>query len=169
MHGETTIKIVSIIFNSSCKIYTVRSVYGYITESEERTSNTQQNRVQQTVLPPKTKRSWRKVHYNRAVSVKEMKTWGVHVEFHSLLTSTLAGGECSVSDASDFTPGERTTRASWTWHWLGTRDGLNNLENTNFLFFPGIQPRILGFSTRSLVTDWATPAIKKPRVVILNF
>jgi hypothetical protein len=49
-----------------------------------------------------------------------MKTyWGVEVKLHDSLTSTLEGGEWSVSRPSRFTPRERAPGTHWIGGWVG--------------------------------------------------
>jgi hypothetical protein len=79
-----------------------------------------------------------------------MKAYGgVDVYIHIFLTSTLVGGEWSVSRPCHFTPGERIPGTSWTGGWVGTRAGLDDAEKRKFLALPGLELRLLGRPARS--------------------
>jgi hypothetical protein len=67
----------------------------------------------------------------------------------SFLTCALDGGEWSVSRSGRFHPGETSTDT----HWVGLRTGLDTVKNRkNLLALPGIEPRFLVRSSRSLIT-----------------
>jgi hypothetical protein len=54
-------------------------------------------------------------------------------------TSALAGGEWSASLPDRFTPGERAPGTHWIGGWVGTRNGLNDMEKRKFLNLPGLE------------------------------
>jgi hypothetical protein len=51
--------------------------------------------------------------------------WGVEVELHAFLTSTLDGGECSASRPGRFTSREKLPGTNWIGGWVGPRTGLD--------------------------------------------
>jgi hypothetical protein len=57
----------------------------------------------------------------------------MYVYIHISLTSTLAGGEWSVSRTGRFTPGERAPGTHSIGGWVDARDGLDDVENILFL------------------------------------
>jgi hypothetical protein len=62
-----------------------------------------------------------------------MKTYGgEHVQIHVFLTLTLAGSEWSFSRLCRFTP-QKELHAQWVGGWQGPRDGLEDMENWQFL------------------------------------
>jgi hypothetical protein len=61
-----------------------------------------------------------------------MKTyWGVNVQLHAFLTSTLYGGEWSASRPSRFTPREKTLDTHGIRGWVGLRAVLDAVVNRN--------------------------------------
>jgi hypothetical protein len=63
-----------------------------------------------------------------------MKAYGgVDVYIRVFLTSTLAGGEWSVSRPGCFTPGERALGTHWIEDWVDFRTSLDNVEKRKFL------------------------------------
>jgi hypothetical protein len=85
-----------------------------------------------------------------------MKAYGgMDVWIHVFLTSTLVGGEWSVSRPDSFTPGERDPGGHRIGGWVGPRVGLDDLEERKFLALPGLELRPLG---RPAHTDCAIPA-----------
>jgi hypothetical protein len=62
-----------------------------------------------------------------------MKAYGVvNVQIHVFLTSTLTGGEWSVSRPGRFTPGTH-----WTGGWVGSRAGLDDVERGKVIYSTG--------------------------------
>jgi hypothetical protein len=53
---------------------------------------------------------------------------GVDVYSHIFLISALVRGEWSASRLCRFTPGERAIGTHWTGGWVGSSDGINNVE-----------------------------------------
>jgi hypothetical protein len=56
----------------------------------------------------------------------------------------------SVSRLYRFTPGETAPGTHCTGSWIGLRTGLDVMDKS-LLALPGIEPRLLGRATRSLV------------------
>jgi hypothetical protein len=56
-----------------------------------------------------------------------------------LLTSSLVGGEWSVSRSVRFTPGERAPCTHWIGGWEGPNAGLDDVEKRKFLTLPGLE------------------------------
>jgi hypothetical protein len=74
-----------------------------------------------------------------------MKTYGgVDVQSHIFLTSTLAGGEKSVSRPCRFNPKEKAPGTHWIGGWLDPRAGLDDVEKRKFLTLPKLELRPLG-------------------------
>jgi hypothetical protein len=70
-----------------------------------------------------------------------MKAYGgVDVYIHIFLTSALVGGEWSASRLGRFTPGERAPGT----HWVGLREGLDDVEKRKFLTLLRLERRSLG-------------------------
>jgi hypothetical protein len=62
-----------------------------------------------------------------------MKTYfGVKVQPHAFLTSTLYGGEWSASSPDRFNPEETTLGLHWISGRVGPRAGLDAVEKKNF-------------------------------------
>jgi hypothetical protein len=63
-----------------------------------------------------------------------MKTYGgVDVQTHVLLTSALAAGVWSASCSGRFIPWVRTPDTLWVGGWVGSIDGLHDMEELKFL------------------------------------
>jgi hypothetical protein len=69
---------------------------------------------------------------------------GVDVYFHIFLTYALVESERSASCSGCFTPGERAPGTHWTGGWVGSRAGLDDVENGKFLPLPGLEIQPLG-------------------------
>jgi hypothetical protein len=74
---------------------------------------------------------------------------GVDVQIHIFLTSTLVGGEWSVSRPGCFIPGERAPGTHLIRRWVGPRADLDDIEKRKFLTLPGLELRPLGNPARS--------------------
>jgi hypothetical protein len=73
-----------------------------------------------------------------------MKVYGgFDVYVRIFLTSALVGGEWSVLRSGRFTPGERAPGTHWIGGWVGSRAGLDYVEETKFLTLPGLELRSL--------------------------
>jgi hypothetical protein len=65
--------------------------------------------------------------------------WGVEVQLHAFLTSTLGGGEWSVSRPCYFTPGGRSPGTHWIGARLGSRADLDTVaKRKNPIITPGV-------------------------------
>jgi hypothetical protein len=53
--------------------------------------------------------------------------WGVDVQLHAFLTSTLDGGEWSASHPGRLTPRERAPGTQWIGGWVGPRAVLDTV------------------------------------------
>jgi hypothetical protein len=71
------------------------------------------------------------------------------VEIHIFLTSALVGGEWSASRPGRFTSGEIAPGTHWIGGWLGSREGLNDVEKRKFLTLTGLELRPLRRPARS--------------------
>jgi hypothetical protein len=79
-----------------------------------------------------------------------MKAYGgVDVLVHVILASALARGEWSISHPCRFTLGERATSTHWIRGWVGTKTGLDMVENKTFLTLLGLELRIHNRPARS--------------------
>jgi hypothetical protein len=65
------------------------------------------------------------------------------------LTSTLVGGEWSVSRPRRITSRERAPGTHLIGGWVGPRAGLDDVEMRKFLILPGLELRSLGFPVHS--------------------
>jgi hypothetical protein len=74
---------------------------------------------------------------------------GVDVWIHTVLTSTLVGGEWSASRTCHFTPGERVPSTYWIGGRVDPRASLDEVEKRKFLTLPGLKLRPLGRPARS--------------------
>jgi hypothetical protein len=84
-----------------------------------------------------------------------MKTYGgVDVEIHVFFTSALFGGEWSASQPGRFTSGERAPVIHWIGGWVGSRTGLDVVEERKFLPPPGLELRPLGCPASSQSPSW---------------
>jgi hypothetical protein len=61
-----------------------------------------------------------------------------------ILTSALAGGECSASHPGCFTTGERALGTHWTGGWVGPRTDLHDMEKRKISPLLGLKLRPLG-------------------------
>jgi hypothetical protein len=68
---------------------------------------------------------------------------GVEVEFHSLLTLALEGGECSTSRPNRFTPGVTVHSAHCIGGGVDPIVGLDTLETEKYLLLLGFEPQII--------------------------
>jgi hypothetical protein len=58
-----------------------------------------------------------------------MKAYGgVDVQINMFLTSAVVGGEWSASRPGRFTSWERASDTHWIGGWVGSRDGLDDVE-----------------------------------------
>jgi hypothetical protein len=58
------------------------------------------------------------------------------------LTSSLEGGEWSVSRPGRFTPDENSTGTHWLGEWVGPRAGLDAVEKIKILPLPEFEARV---------------------------
>jgi hypothetical protein len=77
------------------------------------------------------------------------KYWGMDVQIHVFLSSTLVGSEWSASRRGRLTSGERTPGTHWIGGWVGPRAGLDDVEKRKFLTLPGLELRPLRRPARS--------------------
>jgi hypothetical protein len=79
-----------------------------------------------------------------------MKAYGaVEVQIHIFLTSALIGDEWSASRRCRFNSGVKSARYTWIGGWVGTRAGLDDVEERKFLTLPRLELRHLGRPVRS--------------------
>jgi hypothetical protein len=99
-----------------------------------------------------------------------MKAYGgVVIWIHIFLTSALVEGEWSVSRSGHFTPGEGIRGIHWIGGWVGSRAGLNDVENRKFLTLSGLELRPFGRPARSQsLVDYAIAAKLERENVVLN-
>jgi hypothetical protein len=74
---------------------------------------------------------------------------GVDVLIYIFLTSTLVGGEWSVSRPGRFISEERAQGTHWIGGWVGLRAGMDDVEKRKFLTPPELDPQPLGRPARS--------------------
>jgi hypothetical protein len=74
---------------------------------------------------------------------------GVDVQSHIFLTSTLVGGEWSISRPGRFTPGVRAPGTHWIGGWVDLTADLDDLEKRKFLTLPELELRPLSRPARS--------------------
>jgi hypothetical protein len=92
---------------------------------------------------------------------------GVDVYIHIFLTSTLAGGEWSISCPCRFTPRERAPDTHWIGGWVDPRTGLDDLEKRRFLPYwdsnsdPSVVQPVASHYTDYSITD---PVIKSGQI-----
>jgi hypothetical protein len=90
------------------------------------------------------------------IKLHAMKTYEEVEQLHAFLTSALAGSEWSASDSGRFTSGERAQGTQWVGRSVGSRAGLDALEQRK-LFCP-CREEILRSPKPSSYTDWAKVA-----------